>query len=83
MSFATLGLHEALLKAVADSGYDSATDVQTQAIPAAIAGKDLMVSAAARPHRSSCPRCKASSRRAATTRSGAKRASSTARACWC
>ncbi len=45
MSFTTLGLHEALLKAVADSGYDTATDVQTQSIPSAIAGNDLMVSA--------------------------------------
>jgi superfamily II DNA/RNA helicase len=45
MSFIPLGLHEALTKAVADAGYDTATEVQTQAIPAAIAGKDLMVSA--------------------------------------
>ena len=45
MSFTTLGLHEALVKAVADSGYDTATDVQTQSIPSAIAGNDLMVSA--------------------------------------
>ena len=45
MSFDTLGLHEALTKAVADSGYDSATEVQQQAIPPALAGRDLMVSA--------------------------------------
>jgi len=45
MSFETLGLHEALLRAVADSGYATATEVQTQAIPAALAGHDLMVSA--------------------------------------
>ncbi len=45
MSFATLGLQEALVKAVADSGYDTATEVQTQAIPPALEGKDLMVSA--------------------------------------
>ena len=45
MSFTTLGLHDALLKAVTDSGYDTATEVQTQAIPSAIAGDDLMVSA--------------------------------------
>jgi len=45
MSFDTLGLNEALTKAVADSGYDSATEVQTQAIPPALAGHDLMVSA--------------------------------------
>ncbi|HEY4066862.1 MAG TPA: DEAD/DEAH box helicase [Burkholderiaceae bacterium] len=45
MSFASLGLHEALLKAVASSGYDTATEVQTQAIPPAMEGADLMVSA--------------------------------------
>jgi superfamily II DNA/RNA helicase len=45
MSFDTLGLHEAILKAVTDSGYDKATEVQMQAIPPAIEGKDLMVSA--------------------------------------
>ena len=45
MSFDTLGLHEALTKAVADSGYDTATEVQTQAIPPALEGRDLMVSA--------------------------------------
>ena len=45
MSFEALGLNEALTKAVAASGYESATEVQTQAIPPAIAGADLMVSA--------------------------------------
>jgi superfamily II DNA/RNA helicase len=45
MSFDTLGLHEALTKAAADSGYDTATEVQQQAIPAALQGRDLMVSA--------------------------------------
>ncbi|MGY4828318.1 DEAD/DEAH box helicase [Sphaerotilaceae bacterium SBD11-9] len=45
MSFDTLGLHEALTRAVADSGYSNATEVQAQAIPPAIEGKDLMVSA--------------------------------------
>jgi len=45
MSFEALGLHEALLKAVASSGYETATDVQLQAIPPAVEGADLMVSA--------------------------------------
>ena len=45
MSFENLGLNEVLLKAVKDSGYETATDVQTLAIPAGIANKDLMVSA--------------------------------------
>jgi superfamily II DNA/RNA helicase len=44
MIFAELGLHEALLKALSDSGYTEPTPVQAQAIPAAIAGRDLMVS---------------------------------------
>jgi superfamily II DNA/RNA helicase len=45
MSFLTLGLHNALLKAVAESGYESATEVQAQAVPAGLTGADLMVSA--------------------------------------
>jgi len=45
MSFESLGLHESLLKAVAGSGYESTTEVQAQAIPPALAGADLMVSA--------------------------------------
>ena len=45
MNFDNLGLHESLAKAVIDTGYTTATAVQLQAIPAAIAGRDLMVSA--------------------------------------
>ncbi len=45
MSFDSLGLQEALTKAVTESGYDTATEVQAQAIPPALAGHDLMVSA--------------------------------------
>ncbi|MFA7268406.1 MAG: DEAD/DEAH box helicase [Sterolibacterium sp.] len=44
MTFETLGLHPAILKALADSGYTDATPVQAQAIPAALAGRDLLVS---------------------------------------
>ncbi|MDE1949934.1 MAG: DEAD/DEAH box helicase, partial [Burkholderiales bacterium] len=44
MSFDTLGLHAALTRAVADAGYTTPTEVQSRAIPAAIEGKDLMVS---------------------------------------
>ena len=44
MTFANLGLHETLLKSVADAGYETATEVQMKAIPVALAGKDLMVS---------------------------------------
>ncbi|MDP3515577.1 MAG: DEAD/DEAH box helicase [Pseudohongiella sp.] len=45
MSFANLGLSEALLKAVAEQQYTEATPIQAQAIPAILAGGDLMASA--------------------------------------
>ncbi len=45
MSFESLGLHEALTRAVADAGYTQATEVQARAIPPAVQGCDLMVSA--------------------------------------
>ena len=44
MTFAEIGLHEAILKALTDSGYTEPTPIQAQAIPAALAGRDLMVS---------------------------------------
>ena len=44
MTFAEIGLHPAILKALTDSGYSEPTPVQQQAIPAALAGRDLMVS---------------------------------------
>ena len=42
MSFATLNLIPELQRAVADQGYTEATPIQTQAIPAVLAGRDLM-----------------------------------------
>jgi len=45
MHFSTLGLSEPLLKAVAESGYDTPTPIQQQAIPAILAGKDVMAAA--------------------------------------
>jgi superfamily II DNA/RNA helicase len=42
MSFDTLGLHEALVRSVKDSGYETATDIQAQAIPNVLKGVDLM-----------------------------------------
>jgi superfamily II DNA/RNA helicase len=45
MSFESLGLHDSLSRALADSGYEQATEVQLQAIPPAREGRDLMVSA--------------------------------------
>ena len=44
MSFESLGLPAALARAVADSGYTQPTDVQSRALPPAMAGSDLRVS---------------------------------------
>ena len=44
MSFEALGLHASIVKAVTDAGYTVPTPVQEQAVPAAIAGRDLLVS---------------------------------------
>ena len=45
MSFAQLGLSPDLLRAVADSGYTQPTPVQREAIPAVLAGRDLLAGA--------------------------------------
>lgn len=45
MSFDSLGLSDALLKAVADQGYTSPTPIQVKAIPPILAGKDIMAGA--------------------------------------
>ena len=45
MSFETLGLEPALLSALAKAGFTEPTPVQQAAIPEALAGRDLMVSA--------------------------------------
>lgn len=44
LSFADLGLPEALVAAVAQSGYTTPTEVQARAIPAVLAGADLLAS---------------------------------------
>ncbi len=44
MTFESLGLHPAILKALADAGYTQPTPVQEQAVAAAIEGRDLLVS---------------------------------------
>src|SRR5437764_12195422 len=41
MSFADLGLSDELLRAVADSGYDTPTPIQRAAIASVLMGKDL------------------------------------------
>jgi superfamily II DNA/RNA helicase len=44
MSFSELGLDPLILKSVLAAGYENATPVQQQAIPAALTGRDLLVS---------------------------------------
>jgi superfamily II DNA/RNA helicase len=44
MTFASLGLHDALIRAVSDAGYENPTEVQARAIPPAMEGHDLRVS---------------------------------------
>jgi ATP-dependent RNA helicase RhlE len=45
MSFDSLGLSDAILKAVAKQGYDTPTPIQAQAIPAILSGHDVMAAA--------------------------------------
>ncbi|MDP3694969.1 MAG: DEAD/DEAH box helicase [Desulfocapsaceae bacterium] len=45
MSFASLGLSEALLRAIDEAGYAKPTPIQLKAIPAVISGKDVMAAA--------------------------------------
>jgi ATP-dependent RNA helicase RhlE len=45
MSFASLGLSEALVRAVTERGYDTPTPIQAKAIPAVLSGGDLLAGA--------------------------------------
>src|SRR5512143_4083156 len=45
MSFSSLGLSDALVRAVTEHGYTQPTPVQAQAIPAVLAGGDLLAGA--------------------------------------
>ncbi len=45
MSFASLGLSDALLKAVSEKGYDQPSPIQMQAIPPILAGQDVLAMA--------------------------------------
>jgi ATP-dependent RNA helicase RhlE len=45
MSFSDLGLKPELLRAVADKGYDMPSPIQIQAIPAVLAGRDVLAGA--------------------------------------
>ncbi len=45
MSFSFLGLSPTLLRALADQGFDTPTQVQLQAVPLVLAGSDVLISA--------------------------------------
>jgi len=45
MSFASLGLSDSLLRAISEEGYDTPSPVQREAIPAVLAGRDVMAAA--------------------------------------
>ena len=45
MNFSSLGLSAPILKAVAEQGYTTPTPIQIEAIPAVLAGKDVMAAA--------------------------------------
>jgi ATP-dependent RNA helicase RhlE len=45
MSFASLGLSDALVRAVTEVGYTTPTPIQLQAIPAVLAGRDVLANA--------------------------------------
>lgn len=45
MSFKSLGLSDALLKAISQKGYDTPTPIQQKAIPKILEGKDVLASA--------------------------------------
>ncbi len=45
MSFTELGLRAEILRAIAEEGYTTPTPIQAQAIPAVLAGRDLMAAA--------------------------------------
>src|SRR5688572_537531 len=45
MSFSTLGLSEAIVRAVSEAGYTTPTPIQAQAIPKVLSGGDLLAGA--------------------------------------
>jgi len=44
MTFEAIGLHASILKALTEAGYSTPTTVQAQAVPAGLAGRDMLVS---------------------------------------
>ena len=45
MSFQSLGLSDALLKAISKKGYESPSPIQEKAIPSILEGRDVLASA--------------------------------------
>ncbi|EJL6466183.1 DEAD/DEAH box helicase, partial [Vibrio cholerae] len=45
MGFTSLGLSAPILKAIEEKGYNTPSPIQLQAIPAVLAGKDVMAAA--------------------------------------
>jgi ATP-dependent RNA helicase RhlE len=45
MAFSSLGLSEALLRAIADHGHDAPTPIQSKAVPVVLAGRDVLATA--------------------------------------
>lgn len=45
MAFSSLGLDKTLLRAITEQGYSAPTPIQSQAIPAVLAGRDLLAAA--------------------------------------
>ena len=41
-SFAAFGLHESIIRAITEMGYETPTPIQVQAIPLVLAGSDVM-----------------------------------------
>ena len=76
MSFASLNLNPALVQALAAAGYTEPTPVQAQAIPVALTGFDMMVSAPTGTSKTAAFVLPALQRLS-------PRAMAAARACWC
>ena len=42
LTFASFGLHDSLMRAISDMGYEIPTPIQKQAIPLVLTGSDVM-----------------------------------------
>ncbi|EXF46802.1 DEAD/DEAH box helicase [Pseudomonas sp. BAY1663] len=84
MSFASLGLSEALAGAVEAAGYTQPTPVQQRAIPAVLQGRDLMVAPRPEPARQAASPCRYSNCCSpAATRTASTATARNSRAYWC